>query len=177
MFREGLAHVLEKQPGFHIAGQSGSSAEALPQLARSGATMVLLDVDLGSERALDFVRQARKRGFEGQILVVTAGLSGQEAVQLVQAGVAGILHKQHSTQALLSAIRQVAGGEVCLEKDYLTALFRSVDRSREQNRPRLSEREKTMLRCILQGLTNKDIAARLQISEGAVKFSLRKLCW
>jgi two-component system nitrate/nitrite response regulator NarL len=176
MFREGLAQVLEKEPGFRIAGQSASAAEALAQLPRSHATVVLLDVDLGPERALDFVLEAKKKGFEGHILVVTAGVSGQEAVQLVQAGVAGILHKQHSTEALCHAIRQVAAGEVCLEKDYLAALFRSVDRTQERNRPRLTDRERAMLRFILQGLINKDIGARLHISEGAVKFSLRKLC-
>jgi two-component system nitrate/nitrite response regulator NarL len=176
MFREGLAQVLEKEPGFQIAGQCASAAEALAQLPGSRATMVLLDVDLGPERAVDFVLEAKKKGFEGQILVVTAGVSGQEAVQLVQAGVAGILHKQHSTDTLCHAIRQVATGEVCLEKNYLTALFQSVDRTREHNRPRLTDRERAMLRFILQGLSNKDIGARLQISEGAVKFSLRKLC-
>jgi two-component system nitrate/nitrite response regulator NarL len=176
MFREGLAQVLEKEPGFQIVGQCASAAEALAQLPRSRATMVLLDVDLGPERAVDFVLEARKKGFEGQILVVTAGVSGQEAVQLVQAGVAGILHKQHSTEELCHAIRQVAAGEVCLEKNYLAALFRSVDRTQEHNRPRLTDRERAMLRFILQGLTNKDIGARLHISEGAVKFSLRKLC-
>jgi two-component system nitrate/nitrite response regulator NarL len=176
MFREGLSQVLEKEPGIQIVGQCASAAEALAQLPRSRATMVLLDVDLGPERAVDFVLEARKKGFEGQILVVTAGVSGQEAVQLVQAGVAGILHKQHSTEKLCHAIRQVAAGEVCLEKNYLTPLFQSVDRTRENNRPRLTNRERAMLRFILQGLTNKDIGARLQISEGAVKFSLRKLC-
>jgi two-component system nitrate/nitrite response regulator NarL len=176
MFREGLAQVLEKEPGFQIAGQCASAAEALAQLPGSRATMVLLDVDLGPERAVDFVLEAKKKGFEGHILVVTAGVSGQEAVQLVQAGVAGILHKQHSTEALCHAIRQVAAGEVCLEKNYLAALFRSVDRTREHNRPRLTNRESAMLRFLLQGMTNKDIGVRLQISEGAVKFSLRKLC-
>src|ERR1700730_8769290 len=136
MFRQGLARVLEKEPGLKVVAQCSSSAQALDALTRSGASMVLLDVDLGPERALAFVTHAKKPGFEGQILVVTAGISGQEAVQLVQAGVAGILHKQHSTEALCGAIRQVAAGEVCLEKDYLNALFRSVDRSREQNGPR-----------------------------------------
>ncbi|MBZ5606774.1 MAG: response regulator transcription factor [Acidobacteriia bacterium] len=176
MFREGLAQVLAKEPGFQVVGQSASSKEALGLLGRSGATIVLLDVDLGAERALDFVLEAKKKGFEGQILIVTAGVSGPEAVQLVQAGVAGILHKQHSTRELSNAIRQVASGEVCLEQDYLTALFRSVDRTREQGRPRLTEREKIVLRSIFQGLSNKDIGARLDISEGAVKFSLRQLC-
>jgi len=144
-------------------------------LKKSGANMILLDVDLGPERALDFVTRAKKNGFEGQILVVTAGISGQQAVQLVQAGVAGILHKQRSTEALCDAIRQVAAGEVCMEKDYLGSLFKSVDQTRPQAQPRLTDRDKTVLRFIFHGLTNKDIAAQLGISEGAVKASLRQL--
>ncbi len=176
MFREGLARVLEKEPGIKVVGQSATCAEALGLLTKSGASMVLLDVDLGPERALDFIVEAKKREFDGQILVVTAGVSGPEAVQLVQAGVAGILHKHHSTEALCKTIRRVAAGEVCLEQNYLTALFRSVDRSKEPNRPRLTDRDKKVLRFIFQGLTNKEIGNRIEISEGAVKFSLRQLC-
>ena len=175
MFRQGLARVLEKEPGLKVVAQCSTSVQALDVLKKSGATMVLLDVDLGPERALDFVTRAKKNGFEGQILVVTAGISGQQAVQLVQAGVAGILHKQRSTEALCDAIRQVAAGEVCMEKDYLGSLFKSVDQTRPQAQPRLTDRDKTVLRFIFHGLTNKDIAAQLGISEGAVKASLRQL--
>ena len=175
MFREGLARVLEEGPGFKVVGQFGSSAEALAALNESGATMVLLDVDLGSERALDFVLECRKLGFNGQILVVTAGASGQEAVQLVQAGVAGILHKRHSADELCKTIRQVAAGEVYLEQEYLPSLYRSVDRTKAQKRPLLTERDKVVLRFIFQGLSNRDIASRLKISESGVKSSLRQL--
>jgi len=175
MFRQGLARVLEKEPGLKVVAQCSTSVQALDVLKKSGATMVLLDVDLGPERALDFVTRAKKNGFEGQILVVTAGISGQQAVQLVQAGVAGILHKHRSTEALCDAIRQVAAGAVCMEKDYLGSLFKSVDQTRPQTQPRLTERDKTVLRFIFHGLTNKDIAAQLEVSEGAVKASLRQL--
>jgi len=174
MFRQGLARVLEKEPGFRIAGQFGSSAEALAALDGT-VTMVLLDVDLGHERALDFVSQAKARGFEGRILVVTAGVSDQEAIQLVQAGVSGILHKHHSTEELCSTIRQVAAGEVYLEKEYFDALYRSVDRSKPPAQPRLTERDKVVLRFIFQGFSNRQIAERLQISESGVKSSLRQL--
>ncbi len=176
MFREGLARVLEKEPGIRVVGQAATAADALAQLQESAATMILLDVDLGPERALDFIVEAKKRGFDGQILIVTAGVSGPEAVQLVQAGVAGILHKHHSTEALLETIRKVAAGEACIEHEYLTALFRSLDRTKESNRPRLTDRDKKILRYIFQGLTNKEIGNRIEISEGAVKFSLRQLC-
>jgi two-component system nitrate/nitrite response regulator NarL len=175
MFREGLARILEKEADLRVVGQAESAAAALKLLPSSGATMILLDVDLGAERALDFVLGAKRMNFEGRVLVLTAGLSGPEAVQLVQAGVAGILHKHHSTGVLCDTIRQVAAGEVCLEKDYLPHLFRTVDRSRGPLQPKLTERDKTVLRFIFQGLTNKEIAARLEISEGAVKASLRQL--
>jgi len=176
MFREGLARVLEKEPGIRVVAQSASAAQGLTLISSSGANMVLLDVDLGAERALDFVVEVKKRGFQGHILVVTAGVSGAEAVQLVRAGVSGILHKRHSTDELCKTIRQVAAGEVCLEQSYLTALFRSMDRTGEQSRPVLSDRDKKVLRFIFQGLTNKEIGGQIGISEGAVKFSLRQLC-
>jgi two-component system nitrate/nitrite response regulator NarL len=175
MFRQGLARVLEKEPEFNVVGQFATSAEALEALHQSGATMVLLDVDLGRERALDFVHEARRKKFGGQILVVTAGISAQEAVQLIQAGVGGILHKHHSTESLCHAIREVAGGEVYLEKEYLTALYRSADRTKTQDRPRLTERDKIVLRFIFQGLSNREIGTRLEISESAVKSSLRQI--
>jgi len=175
MFRQGLARVLEEESGFKVVGQFGSSAEALAALDMSGATMILLDVDLGHERALDFVLGCKKKGFKGQVLVVTAGVSGQEAVQLVQAGVVGILHKHHSTEELCNTILQVAAGEVYLEQEYFTSLYRSVGRTRAQNRAPLTERDKVVLRFIFQGFSNRDIGARLKISESGVKSALRQL--
>jgi two-component system nitrate/nitrite response regulator NarL len=175
MFREGLARLFESEPSISIVGQSSSASEALTALKKSGATMIILDVDLGSERALDFVLETRKRSFAGQILVVTAGVTGPEAVQLIQAGVAGILHKQHSSKTLRDAVRQVAEGGVFLEQDYLGSLFFSLDRTKSHAKPRLGERERDLIRYVFQGMTNKEIGSKLDISEGAVKASLHQL--
>ena len=172
MFREGLARTLEKEPDLKVVGQCESSAEALALLNHS-VNMVLLDVDLGNERALGFVEGAREAAFEGQILVVT--ISGQEAVRLLQAGVAGIIHKKHSGRILCESIRKLAAGESCLEEKYLTSLIRSVDRTRMASNPKLTERDRALLRYILKGLTNREIGTHLQISEGAVKSSLSVL--
>src|SRR5215471_7960646 len=70
MFREGLVRTLEREPDMQVVAQCGTSREALALLNRA-ITMVLLDVDLGNERALGFVEQARSTGYEGPILVVT----------------------------------------------------------------------------------------------------------
>ena len=176
MFRDGLARVLDKEADFTVTEQVGSATEGLAILEASRANLVLLDVDLGAERALDFVRGARGAGFEGQILIVTAGMSDQEAVQLVQSGVSGIVHKHHSTDVLCGAIRQIAGGEVFMEQAYLSSLFRAVDRTRTPKRATLTDRDRTVLRGILQGLTNREIAGKLEVSEGAVKASVRHVC-
>src|ERR1700692_4875551 len=106
MFRDGLARMLEKETGFTVAGQANSATEGLAILPGSNANLVLLDVDLGAERALDFVKGARAGAFEGQILVLSAGMSDQEAVQLVQARGFGIIHKNPPTGALFAHTRR-----------------------------------------------------------------------
>jgi two-component system nitrate/nitrite response regulator NarL len=175
MFREGLTRMLEREQDLKIVGQCASGTEALALLRGADVDVVLLDVDLGPERALDFVTAARQGGFPGRILIVTAGISEQEAVRLVQAGVAGILHKQNSTEVLCRTIRQIAGGEVCLEKAYLGSLFRSVDRSHGPRPTKLTERDRAVLRYTLQGLSNREIAEKMALSESAVKASLRQV--
>ena len=137
MFRQGLADALQENPTIKVVGQCSTSAEALSSLNESGATMVLLDIDLGTERALDFVVNAKQAGFKGSILVVTAGVSSHEAIQLVQAGVDGILHKQHSAEVLRTAIEQVATGQPYLG-EALSGLLVSVGRflRTQTDRPR-----------------------------------------
>jgi two-component system nitrate/nitrite response regulator NarL len=175
MFREGLAELLAREPDLKVVGKCASAAEALSRIGPSQPTMVLLDFDLGPERALDFVVETKRVGFTGQILVLTAGVSDPEAIQLVQAGIAGIVHKHNTPEVLCRTIRQVANGEVCLEKGYWKPLFRSVSQSNANGRSSLSAREKEVLRLIFQGLANKEIGARLEITEGVVKASLRQL--
>ncbi len=175
MFREGLAGLLDKEPDIEVVSKCESAAQALTQIEKTKPTMVLLDFDLGSERAMDFVVEAPKRGFSGRILIVTAGVSDQEAIQLVRAGAAGILHKHNTPEVLCKTIRQVARGEVSIETRYLKPLFQTLDQSKHESRPKLTDRDRTVLRCIFQGLANKEIGTRLQISEGAVKGSLRQL--
>jgi two-component system nitrate/nitrite response regulator NarL len=174
MFREGLMRILAMEEDFEIAGEAASVGEALVQLHKP-IDVVLLDVELGGERAQDFIDQARLARYQGKILVVTAGVGNREAVQLIQSGVAGIVHKHHPTRFLCDAIRKVMTGASCIEEEYLTALFQSVDRSRSGAQPTFTERDRVTVDHVLQGLTNREIAERLKISEAAVKSSLRQV--
>jgi len=175
LFREGLARLLETQSDFQVIGTAGTVSLALEMLGPSRPDVVLLDVDLGPQRAMEFLQQARSAGFPGRILIVTAGIDDREAVRLIEGGVSGILHKHHDPEVLCHAIRQVASGEVYLEQQYLKTMFLSVDSAKSDARPRLSERDVGLLRLIFQGLSNKEIGERLSLSESAVKAGLRLL--
>lgn len=174
MFREGLARMLAIEEDFRIVGEASSAAEGVALLDKN-VDVVVLDVDLGAERALDFIDRAKPTGMVPKILVVTAGISNREAVQLIQSGVAGVLHKHHPTRVLCDAIRKVITGASCIEDEYLTALFHSVDRSKTDAQPSFTERDRVTVDHVLQGLTNREIAERLNISEAAVKSSLRQV--
>ena len=100
MFRDGLACLLERESGMVVAGCFGSTGDALDALPGLDANMILLDYNLGAERTLDFVAAAKTCGFTGAILMVTAGLTNPEAVQLIGAGVRGIVHKHNSPETL-----------------------------------------------------------------------------
>jgi two-component system nitrate/nitrite response regulator NarL len=176
LFREGVARLLSAEPDFEIVANCGSSEETLAVLASASIDLVLLDFDLGSERGTEFLIRAREQGFEGRVLVLTAGLSDSDAAQLIARGAAGIFLKHNSPALLSKSIRTVMEGEAWLEQRYLAALLRMRSpREDEDSKGRLTERERDVLRTVLEGLANKEIADRLGVSESAVKATLQQL--
>jgi two-component system nitrate/nitrite response regulator NarL len=175
LFRESVSELLNRQPGISVAAHFAGTAEAGEWLAGNRVDVVLLDIDLGHDSAEDFVFQMRSQWPGLKVLVVTGGVSEQEAVQLVRLGVAGIFHKHSPPEMLCTAIRRVAQGEVQMEPSYLKPLMHSMDTFAQPAAVRLTDRDRQLLRGVFQGLANKEIAGRLQISEGAVKASLRLL--
>ena len=75
LFREGLARVMEAQPDFKVVGKTSTVADALDLIGKDTFDVVLLDVDLGAARGIEFVHEAKTRQFACRILVVTAGVS------------------------------------------------------------------------------------------------------
>ncbi|MEP6963083.1 MAG: response regulator transcription factor, partial [Acidobacteriota bacterium] len=175
LFLEGMERLLAGQPDFAVAGIVQTFKQAQEILASQTVDILLLDFDLGRDRATPLVQELIATGFPGKILIVTAGVSEVEAVQLVRAGAAGIFHKHNGSQALCQAIRQVANGDPHLEPSYLGGIFKTLGPQPETGPPRLAEREVKILRLIFRGLLNKEIAASLDMTESAVKSALRVL--
>jgi two-component system nitrate/nitrite response regulator NarL len=172
LFRESVSRVLCEKPGLDIE-HCGSIREALLMLGQRRFDLVLLDHDLGSERASQFLPAARQIGFEGRVLVVTAWVSDTEARRLMRQGVAGIFLKEGPLSELIESIRTVMEGGTWLDRS-----FRTEDRfaaTEPTTVPVFNERQRRVLRFVLEGLSNKEIAWRLQISESYVKAILQSL--
>lgn len=176
LFRESVARLLAVETDFAVVGHCGSVEEALRVLPDSDVSIVLLDFDLGSRNGEDFMRSARQRGFQGKVLVVTAGVDDGEAASLIKSGVSGIFMKHNSAFSLTQGIRDVMAGKVSFDPDLLQGAVTGGARLRSDvPAARLSLRERDVLACVLEGLTNKEIAKRIGVSESSVKATLQQL--
>ena len=170
LFRESVARVLADLPDWHVE-HCGAIREALELLSQSHFDLVLLDHDLGNERASQFLPAARQAGFEGRVLVVTAWVSETEARRLARQGVAGIFLKASPLHQLIDSMRTVAAGGTWFDRD-----AKPDQRDAEESpSPVFNDRQRKVLRFVLEGLSNKQIAWRLQISESYVKAILQGL--
>jgi DNA-binding NarL/FixJ family response regulator len=176
LFREGLSRLLEGEPDLKMVACCASVREAIDVLREKPIDLVLLDYDLGKERGFEFITQARQVGFAGRFLMVTAGMSDAESVQALDLGVSGIFPKHNSPMVLIQAIRKVMAGETWLDENTIQALVKASKHPERADRTKpFTEREKQVLHGVLEGLSNKEIGARLNISESSVKAALQQL--
>jgi two-component system nitrate/nitrite response regulator NarL len=173
LFRESVAAALASEPSITIE-HCASIREALQLLAVRDFDLVLLDHDLGNERASQFLPAAREAGFAGRVLIVTAWVSDTEASRLMRQGVAGIFLKEAPLSELIGSIRAVAEGRVPTA-EWNAARQPSEGRPAVSATPTFNERQRRVLRFVVEGLSNKEIAWRLQISESYVKAILQSL--
>jgi len=176
LFREGLSRLLASEPDFEIVGGCGTSAEALAVLMNELVDIVLLDFDLGGDHTSQFISSARRQGFDGKILMVTAGMSANESSIAIRLGASGIFLKQNSPATLTKAIRMVVGGEAWVDEKIMRLLAAAVDENHDQGSTKvLTTREQQVIRGVFEGLTNKEIASQLDATESAVKSTLQQL--
>jgi two-component system, NarL family, nitrate/nitrite response regulator NarL len=172
LFRESVSRALGADSSFTVE-HCASIREALALLALHTFDLVLLDHDLGSERASQFLPAARQAGFEGRVLVVTAWVSDTEARRLLRQGVSGIFLKERPLAELTVSIRAVFGGADWIDPGL--GVSKDEAHASEAANPGFNERQRKVLRFVLEGLSNKEIAWRLQISESYVKAILQSL--
>ena len=176
LFRESLARLLALEPDFEIVAQCSTSTEALQLLRDSEVDVVLLDFDLGEEQGNHFISSARQSEYAGKILMVTAGMAATECSAALKLGASGILLKHSSPATLANAIRLVAKGEMWVDQKVILQMADRSLQGDQQSLPRtLTEREGQVLQGVFEGLANKEIAAKIGVSESSVKATLQQL--
>jgi DNA-binding NarL/FixJ family response regulator len=168
--RRGVAEVLEDDPGITVAGEAGSVAEALARVPAVRPDIVVIDMRLPDGDGADLCRGLLER-MPGLRCLVLTSFSEQEALDAaIRAGASGFVLKQVRGPALVSAVRTVGAGGTSFEEVAPAADRGRGSRTASGDRlALLTDQERTVLRLIGEGLTNRQIGGRMGLAEKTVK--------
>ena len=167
--RRGVAEVLEDEPGFTVAGEAGSVAEALARVPAVRPDVVVIDMRLPDGDGAELCRALRARVPELRCLVLTS-YGEQDALDAaVRAGASGFLLKKVRGPALVSAVRTVAAGGTLFDDVGPGGRRRRAGTAGSDRLALLTDQERTVLLLIGQGLTNRQIGERMGLAEKTVK--------
>lgn len=176
LMRRGIRQLLEMDDGFVVAGEASSGTEAISLANRLGPDLILLDLNMKGLSGLDTLNALRREGISARIIVLTVSDSRSDVLTLIDAGADGYLLKDSEPEMLLDDIRRGAeGGEAFSAR--VTEYLRARGALKRSGAPfaTLTERELDVLQEVARGLSNKQIAAGLHISEETVKVHVRNL--
>jgi DNA-binding NarL/FixJ family response regulator len=172
--RQGLRTLLGLNPDIAIVGEASDGEEAIEVIEREKPDVILLDLRMPRLDGLGVLQQLRERGTSRPTLILTTFDDDTMLFEAVRAGAKGWLLKDVSLERLTDAIRTVASGGTCIEPVITERIMRALERSNvafesaELPEP-LTDREKTILRLLAGGYSNREISQLLAINEGTVK--------
>lgn len=172
--RQGIVGVLGDEPDFQVVEAVGSAEEAVTAARRHRPDVVLLDLELPGKDGVAAIPELLAASPASRVLVFTAYATDERVIGAVEAGARGYLLKGASTDEINRGIRTVhAGGSSLAPRVAATVLSQLGQRG--HGRDRLSERERQVLRLVADGLSNKQVAGALLVTERTVKFHVASL--
>lgn len=169
--RKGLASCLAKYDHIRVVGEAGDGQEALRKAKELTPDLVMMDVDMPHMNGLTATELLRKELPEVKVLVLSMHSHSDYVLRILQAGARGYVLKQASTEELLKAIETVFAGDSFFSPEVARlALNQFVRGTGEGPQPaQISNREREVLIAIAEGLSNKEIAARLNVGVRTVE--------
>ena len=171
--RRGIKQLIELENNFEVVGDAGSGNEGIALALKTQPDLIILDLNMKGLSGLDTLKSLRNEDVDARIVILTVSDAKNDIFALIDAGADGYLLKDTEPDTLLGQIKQIAQGEVILSDSIKDLL---LERSSSQDPIHaLTDREMDVLQLIAKGLSNKQIAAQLFISEETVKVHIRNL--
>lgn len=178
LFRRGLISLLDESGEFQVVGEASSGPEAVRLALERHPDVVLMDVHMPGGGGAAAVAQLRELLPNLPVIMLSVSDKDADLLDAIRAGARGYLLKNAESEELFDALRQVASGQVVLSPALAGVLFRHIAQDASAlAKPEmpLSLRELEILRLVATGLTNREIAARLYLSENTVKTHLARI--
>ncbi len=166
--REGVRALLEQRPGMRIVGEAGSAGDALARIEALAPDVVVMDMKMPGMPAIEAIAEIRRRLPSCNVLVFTSYAEDSQVRDALAAGATGYLLKDTLGDDLVRAVREVAAGHAWLHPQAQRQMLDWMRRP-PSGIDALTAREHTVLVLLAEGLSNKLIARRLDLTEGTVK--------
>jgi DNA-binding NarL/FixJ family response regulator len=172
----GLVEVFRLEPALDVIASCTNGREALEKIRQLVPDIALLDVSMPELDGVSVARQVKAENLPVRIVLLSAVIEEAQALESVRIGVEGIVLKEMPPNLLLECIRKVHAGQQWIEKNSLRrALEGMVGRESLLQHSSLTKRELEMIRMVGEGFRSREIAEKLFITEGTVKFHLHNI--
>lgn len=176
LLREGIAALISQQPGFRVLAAAADVDEAMSKIREAQPDVVLVDFGLVDHDSLGLTATVHSEVPRARIIVMGLLAIQEDVADYVRAGASGFIMKDASFDDFFATIRRVANGAQVLPPALTTSLFAQIirnevvkDKIKVRNDVRLTSREREVVDLLSEGLSNRQIAERLNIAIHTVK--------
>ncbi|WP_368296873.1 response regulator [Cytobacillus firmus] len=176
VLRDGIRSILDLESDIQVAGEAVSGNEVLMKVEEYRPDCILMDINLPGKNGIEVTSLVKSQYPNCRVLVLTMFEDDEYLMEALRAGADGYLLKDSSSEQVVAAIRMVSQGDSVIHPRMTKKLITYHQQTKsESNENTLTEREKEILFELVKGLSNKEIAEALFISDKTVKIHINKI--